>query len=727
MVFVALMAAVSLLGQPASAQSASAQSTGDMPLRYWSRGVRAAERRFETALNAVPTADSLRSYHEMVARDPHVAGSSRDHRAAETLGAAFEKLGLAVERQVVWPYLCRPVDAKLEIVVPEHISLPLKEQVLAEDSYSGHPELDFGWNAYSGSGDVTAGVVYANYGTKEDFERLAALNVSARGKIVIVRYGQNFRGYKVKYAEAARAIGLIIYTDPADSGFVRGPMYPQGGYANASSIQRGSILTLDYAGDPLTPFVAATRDAPRVDPDDVAFPHIPVQPVGWAAAEQILSRMDGPEVPRDWRGGLSCTYRVTGDEGVTVRLMVKQRRQIFKTSNVVGEIPGAVFPDQKIIIGCHYDAWSFGAGDPLSGTMILYECAKSFAALARRGLRPARTIVFANWAAEEFGLIGSVEWVEAHRDELSKQAVAYINLDMATMGPNFGSSAAAVLKTVIADATRGVPSVSDTAKKGASVFDAWTSREQDELLPGHPRFGHLGGGSDHVGFYCHLAIPSASLSVGGCEGVSYHSAYDDLTWYRKVVGGDYKPAGTLTRIVNTLVARLANATILPIDPVRYGPDVRGHLASLSKMALERRVRVDFGPLEAATQSYERHARKAYGRVLAAVGDNALSAEQVACVNETLMGLGRQWLSEKGLPGRPWYRNLYAATDETSGYAAWMLPAMRYGIEHDDSHAIAAATRQYLEVFQRLERSMSTLDRCIAATGGGAVETRSAGD
>ncbi len=720
--FVVLMAVVSMLGQSADVPTAK-----DTMLRYWPRSERAAQRRFEATLNAVPSAGSLRAYHEMVARDPHVAGSSRDYRAAETLGAAFEKLGLEVERQAVWPYLCRPVDAKLEIVVPEHISLPLREQVLAEDAYSGHPELDFGWNAYSGSGDVTSGVVYANYGTKEDFERLAALNVSARGKIVIVRYGQNFRGYKVKYAEAAGAIGLIIYTDPADSGFVRGKMYPEGGYANPTSIQRGSILTLDYAGDPLTPFVAATRGAPRVDPDDVALPRIPVQPVGWAAAEQILSRMEGPRAPRDWQGGLSFTYRITGRDGVTVRLMVKQRRQIVKTYNVVGELRGAAFPDQKIIIGCHYDAWTFGAGDPLSGTMILYECAKSFAALARQGLRPARTIVFANWAAEELGLIGSVEWVEAHRDELSKQAVAYINLDMATMGPNFASSAAAVLKTVIADATRSVPSVSAKTKKAATVFDAWVSREEDEVLPGHPRFGHLGGGSDHVGFYCHLAIPSASLSVGGCEGVSYHSVYDNLAWYRKVVGDDYKPAGALTRIVNTVVARMANATILPIDPVRYGPDVRGYLASLSQTAMELRVPVDFGSLEAAAREYERHARKTYGRVLAAVDRGAVSAGQVACVNETLMGLERQWLCEEGLPGRPWYRHLYAATDETSGYAAWMLPAARYGIEHDDSKAVAAAVRQYLAVFQRLERSMSTLDRCIGTAGGGALEARPAGD
>lgn len=683
------------------------------PFRYWFPDEREAQKQFESRLNAVPTAKSLRTYHAMIATEPHVAGTQSDLRAVDKLIAAFKELGLEVEKQELWVYLCRPLEAALEIVWPERISLAIKEKQVPGDPYSAHSDLSLGWNAYSGDGDVTASVVYANYGTLEDFSRLEAMDVEVAGSIVIARYGGNYRGYKAKYAQAAGAVGLIIYTDPADDGYVQGIMYPEGGYANPTSIQRGSILTLNYAGDPLTPFTPATKDATRLDPEEVDLPKIPVQPVGWAAAEKVLSRMDGVPVPRAWQGGLPFTYRVTSGGGVTVRLKVKQRRELVKTYNVLGYLRGTQYPEQKVIIGCHHDAWTFGAGDPLSGTMVVYECAKSFAELARRGHTPIRTIVFANWAAEEFGLIGSVEWVEAHREDLMNHAVAYINLDMAVMGPNFASSSAAVLKSVIVDATRSVAPVGGVSEKNArTVYDAWVQREQDGLLPGHPLFGHLGGGSDHVGFYCHLAIPSAGLSVGGCDGVSYHSAYDNLAWYRKVVGDDYEPALVLTRIVNTVVARLANATLLPIDPLRYAPDVRGYLDTLSRRCRELGVAVDFNRLHAAITDYEAKAKRSYQRLLEALDAASLSSDQMACVNALLLTLERRWLTGAGLPGRAWYRNLYAATDETSGYAAWMLPALRYGIERKDQAALSQAVQDHVDVFDRLKKAMDEIDACV---------------
>jgi N-acetylated-alpha-linked acidic dipeptidase len=244
------------------------------------------------------------------------------------------------------------------------------------------------------------------------------------------------------------------------------------------------------------------------------------------------------------------------------------------------------------------------------------------------------------------------------------------------------------------------------------VFEEWLGRSEDDLLPGHPRFGHLGGGSDHVGFYCHLGIPSAGLSVGGSKGVSYHSAYDDLTWYRKVVGDDYQPAVVLTRIVNTLLARLANAAVLPMEPSRYGDDVLSQLDALSDRARDLGREPDFEELEAAAERYETRADLVYRRILRKLAGDELSDSEIACVNTLLLRLERRWLTEPGIPDRPWFRSLYAATDESSGYAAWMLPALRYGIEHKDTGVLKMAKRRYLRVFERLNEATDAMEACV---------------
>ncbi len=690
---------------------ADAEPSSGQAHRYWPPTQRAPQQMMERDLNSVPSAKSLRFYHEMIAREPHYAGTAGDWKAAETLAVEFEKLGLEVERQEIWVYLCKPVSAELEIMQPTPVKLSVHENRVTGDEFSKRADLALGWNAYSGSGTATAEVVYANYGTREDFERLQKLGVDVRGKIVMAKYGGNYRGFKAKFAEQFGAAGLIIYTDPADSGYVQGLMYPEGGWANPSYIQRGSILTLDYSGDPLTPFIPATRDAKRLDPADVRLAKIPVQPVGWAAAGQILSRMDGPVVPREWQGGLPFTYRLSGD--VVVRMTVIQERQVQKTYNIVGTLRGEEWPEQEIIVGCHHDAWIYGAGDPLAGTMIVYECAKSFSELARRGQRPQRTIKFANWGAEEFGLIGSVEWVESRREDLQNNAVAYLNLDMATMGPHFGASAAPLLKTLIFEVTRDIQPVQQgSVASVTSVFDQWVEKDADDILPGHPRFGHLGGGSDHVGFYCHAGVPSASLSVGGCDGVSYHSLYDNLTWYHKIVGDDYEPAKMLTRVVNLTVSRLANAPLLPLDPLRYAADVRHHVESLSRRAESLEFQAPSPQLTRAATSLGVNAHRVMNRLFERIESDSLTPTQYERVSRLLMTLEREWLTPTGLPGRPWFRSLYAATDADSGYDAWMLPALRQAVEARDATLWHHAVQQVLNVMDRLEHILRTIDDTV---------------
>jgi N-acetylated-alpha-linked acidic dipeptidase len=298
--FVALCALVAIATPP------------DSGLEQWPEPARAAYTAYERSLLAIPARDSLLEFHQLIASEPHVAGTPGDRRNIERIAKAFGDMGLEVRVHEFWAYLSRPVSASLEIIGPEKLSLVTAEEPLAEDKFSSHPDRTFGWNAYSGSGDVSGSVVYANYGTKADFAKLAELGVDVQGKIVLARYGGNFRGYKAKFAELAGAAGVIIYTDPADSGYSKGIPYPEGGYSNSTCIERGSITTLGYSGDPLTPGIEATKDAPRLDPKTVDLPHIPVQPVSWAAAGEIMKRMTGPAVPAGWQGGLPFAYRTTG-------------------------------------------------------------------------------------------------------------------------------------------------------------------------------------------------------------------------------------------------------------------------------------------------------------------------------------------------------------------------------------------------------------------------------
>lgn len=682
---------------------------------------------------ALPDVDHLRQWHDMLASEPHIAGTPGDARVIEKLVAAFKGMGLDVEEHKFWAYLPTPIAAELELITPVRHAFSLKETPLTEDRYSQNAAHTFGWNGYSGSGDVTAQVVYANYGTKADFAKLKELGVDCTGKIVIARYGGNYRGYKAKFAQAAGAAGLIIYTDPADSGFAKGLMYPEGGWANDTCIERGSLHTLDYQGDPLTPGIEATKDAARVDPASVALPKIPVQPVGWSVAVEIMKRMRGAAVPGGWQGGLPLPYRVEGGDEMTVRLMVKQTRTVMQTSNVTATLKGTQSPEMKIVVGCHHDAWGNGAADPTCGTITMIESARVFAKLASEGHRPRRTIVFAAWGAEEMGIIGSTEWVEAHRRDLTENAAAYINLDMASMGVDFGSSASPSLQQVVMTAAAEVPQARKS--DGSTVLLAWLARAPNPSRAGWPIFGELGGGSDHVGFLCHAGVPSLSLGAGGAPGTSYHSIYDTLTWYRKVVGEDYEPALMVTRMAARVADLLANQPVLPVDPGNAASEtlrllgqlntrvgelglVPGHDAAPDRNAGAARMHPSLTRVAEAAQRLDDTARAVRSKL--SLEARPVDASEVTpltdsarrSISRQLLLADRAWMSETGLVGRPWYKNLYAAPDRDSGYAPWMLPGMRAAIETKDATAIESAADEYVRALDRLGAAYAEIGRAF---------------
>lgn len=707
-------ASILVLAVAAHAQPAS--SPGDF-IPYWPESERAGYLRHEAALRAIPTRDQLLTWHRLLASEPHVAGSPGDRRTVDRLVRIFTALGLEVQTQEIWPLLARPVSASVEIIEPERLSLPVTEAQLPEDDFSAHPDQMIGWNAFSGSGDVTAQVVYANYGRKEDFARLRELGVDAAGRIALVRYGGNYRGFKVRFAEEAGAAGVIIYTDPADAGYAKGPTYPEGGYANSTCIERGSIVTMKHTGDPLTPFVPATKDARRLDPAEADLPRIPVQPLGWGAVGEIFARMTGDPAPEEWRGALRAEYRLTGGPALRVRVQVEQSRQLMPTFNVTATLRGASEAERAVYIGCHHDAWNCGASDAMCGMIALVEAARSFSTLAAQGQTPARSIVFCAWGAEEFGIIGSSEWVEANRDRLLRDAVAYINLDMASMGPDFAAGTAWSLRRLVTEAARAVPQARDPRR---TVFEAWLARAEDQAFPGLPRFGDLGGGSDHIGFWCHAGVPSTSLTGGGSKGTAYHSVYDTLPWYWKVVGEDYEPALMVARMTITVASRLAEAPVLPLDPARCAGETRRALEDLTRRARSLEVlpasddpvAPQFAALDASAAAYGERAQRVHDALLRAAAAGKLDEGRLRDLNQLLMSLDRAWYDEQGLDERPWFRNLQAASDEDSGYAAWVLPDLRGAVERRRPEAIPAAVDRYLGVFERLHAILDTIEAIL---------------
>ncbi len=613
---------------------------------------------------------------------PHLAGTPENEKVRDYIADVMRKAGLQVE---IFPhdiYLSKsPGESIVEVVEPIRMPLNNREFILPEDKYSGDSRLTPGWNAYSGSGDVTSEVVYANYGRKEDFEQLKAMGISVKGKIVIARYGGNFRGYKAKHAEAAGAAGVIIYTDPYDSGYMKGITFPEGSQPSDNTIQRGSLLTVDFTGDPLTPFEPAlpldgVKKIKRLDPKDVAFHKIPVTPLPWGSAVEILKRMTGKAVPAGWQGGLPMAYRLEGGSALKVRLKVKQDKDFVRVYEVVGTLTGSEFPDEWIIAGCHYDAWSYGSTDPNSGTAMLLSLAESLGKLPQK---PKRTIKICHWDAEEHGVIGSTEWVEQMRDELAAKAVAYMNYDAAVSGKIFGGSASPSLKKLLIEASQAV-AYPDSNK---TVYEHWMAQKGGRKGSGsapvsnesEPTIGNLGGGSDHIAFYMHAGIPSLSAGTGGPT--LYHSQYDDLFFYNKFVDSTYKMGPMVEQVVGTMSLRLANADILPYDVSRYATDLATHLKTAEKAIKVYQPSYSIEKLLVQVETLKQTAEAYENRIKTLLASDQLDKSKVAALNKELRDLEKAFIDPKGMAYGPWYRSLYASSDPYSGYASWMLPAFQY--------------------------------------------------
>ncbi|WP_084454577.1 M28 family peptidase [Algoriphagus terrigena] len=678
-----------------------AQQDGFLPSQF------ADEKNFEVNFLKSDKFSRFKGHLAELTKNPHIAGTPENELVKDYMVKIMADAGMEVK---VWPYDVylpnNPGKSELQIISPVQMTLSQKEGVIDEDPFSDDPRLHLGFNAFSGSGDVTAEVVYVNYGTREDFEKLAEMGVDLKGKIAVARYGGNFRGYKAKYAEQYGMVGLVVYTDPKDSGFTKGEVYPKGPFFNETTIQRGSMLTLDFTGDPLTPGRPALpldgkKKIKRDDPADVAFHTIPVTPIGYGAAKEILSRMTGSEVSEAWQGGFDFKYRITGGSELKVRVMVDQKPDFIRANNVVGTFVGKDYPDEWIILGSHYDAWSFGATDPNSGTAMLLTFAEALGDLYKSGQKPSRSILIGHWDAEEQGVIGSTEWVEHLKDELGAKAVSYMNFDGGASGRNFGASAAPTLKKLIIDASKEV-TYPDSAK---TVFEIWAGKNPE------PGIGNLGGGSDHIAFYMHAGIPSLSGGSGGPT--AYHSNSDNFHYYSKFSDPSFKMGGAVAQVFGLVAIRQANAAVIPYDVPRYSQDLKGHFEQAVKNVKELEPSFSgFDQVEAALKALEASSEAYKHSLYKALSEEVLETEHLKKINAGLIGLEKSWIDPKGMYYGQWYQSLYVCNDPFSGYASWILPGIQYEVAIRSTARLEEWDTRYAKAIMDLSKKIDALTKLL---------------
>ncbi len=647
---------------------------------------------------------SFKEHLKKLTERPHVVGSDGNQEVIRYIGEVMKLAGMKVTNYPYDVYLPKnPGTSLIEIVTPYRDVLNQKEDIIEDDPFTKDPELWKGWNAFSGSGDVTAEVVYANYGRKEDFETLKSLGIDVNGKIVIARYGGNFRGYKAKFAEANGASGLIIYTDPQDSGFTKGLVYPNGPYYNSSTIQRGSLLTTDFTGDPLTPFEPALpidgkEKIERIDPKNAQLHTIPVSPIGYGEAKKILSQMNGDPVPQSWQGGLPFTYRLQGGASLTVRLKVDQKIDFVRATNVIGMLKGTDAPDEWIILGCHLDSWGFGATDPSSGTAMLLSLSQTLGKLKDEGYSPKRSILIGHWDAEEHGVIGSTEWVEQMREELNAKGVIYMNFDGAVSGKGFGASSAPTLKKLLVEASKDVKH----PYTDQSLYDFWNKENKNE-----PPIGNLGGGSDHIAFYMHVGVPSLSGGAGGPN--VYHSNYDSFRFYERYVDPEFQMGPMVEHIAGIMTLRMANGDIIPYNLNRYASDLKIHFTNAeNKIILFNDEFNGFTLSKEAIKSLENTSDILTEEIRKYLNTGSYSNKSLSSINQQLIDLEKSFISDKGMYFGSWYRSIYASSDPFSGYAAWILPGLEYEIALKSSDRLHEWDKRYSDAINSLNFKMNEL-------------------
>ena len=697
----------------------------ERPLYGYSAESSQTERQWEEKLRAIPSPENMRAYMKLLSAHPHHVGSPYDKQNAEWILGKFKEFGLDAQIEQFDVLFPTPRERVVELVEggPKFVA-KLQEPALSVDPTSNQQAEQLpSYNAYSIDGDVTAPLVYVNYGVPEDYEQLERMGVSVKGKIVIARYYHSWRGIKPKVAAEHGAVGCLIYSDPHEDGFVQGETFPTGPYRPLDGVQRGSVADMPlYPGDPLTPGVGATKDAKRLKVEEApTITKIPVLPISYADAQPLLTALTGPVAPAEWRGGLGITYRV-GPGPAKVHLKVKSNWDIKPLYDVIGKIQGSMFPDEWVIRGNHHDGWVNGAEDPTAGQIALLEEARALGELVKAGWKPKRTIIYCAWDGEEPGLLGSTEWAEQHYDELRAHAVAYINSDTNGRG-YFGIEGSHTLEKFSNDVSRDIsdPETKLSAWKRNQLHEiagAKSSEQRQEIRQrGDLRIPALGSGSDYTAFLQHDGVASLNIGFGGEDGGGiYHSIYDDFYWYTHFSDADFVYGRALAQTGGTVVLRLADAELLPFEFGDFADTMQTYLKELKTLSqkmhddiTERNREIEegvfnatndpkkplvppavesvpphlnFAPLDNAVDAVV-HSAADYRKALEQVNANggaALASASVAEINGLLIESERKLTTPEGLPNRPWFKHQIYAPGFYTGYAAKTVPAVRESIE-----------------------------------------------
>ena len=686
--------------------------------------------KWDAAFMAVPDPKLAGEHLKTLTAAPHWASSPEDYATAVYVADKFKAAGLDTQIVPYKVWLNKPRSIVIEAFdstgeklmsgpTPEHVD-PKKH---GGDPFQDDPRILPAFNGSAPSGDVTAEVVYANYGELADFNKLDQLGISVKDKIVIVRYGANFRGVKAYIAQQRGAKGVLIYSDPADDGYFRGDVYPKGPFRPDSAVQRGSVQFLPiYPGDPETPGIASTPDLPdskRLAPNDPAInqPTIPVNPLSYKDAAPILKCLSGEVAPKGWQGALPFTYHLGGGSNtadahkVTVHMHLEQDYALRTIWDVIGTIDGTdpAQNDDWVVAGNHRDAWVYGAVDPNSGTAAMLETVHGLGELLKQGWKPKRRIVIGSWDAEEEGLMGSTEWAEQHANHLA-HAVAYFNTDVGVAGPDFNASAVPSLKQFVREVTKQVPS-----PKGGTVYNQWKKTQEaanesrDASTTGGPsrfnahveddvRVRDLGSGSDYTPFIQHLGVPSTDIGSEGPYGV-YHSAFDNYNWFIKFADPTFVYEQQQARVFGLEILHMADADVLPYDYDLYGKEIISYLNSAQKRASKSDLKLDFTASLAAAQRFS-----AAGSAIRA--RQSTPTANPAALNQSLRAAETALLNPTGLPDRGWYKHTIYAPGEYTGYAAVVIPGVNEAIDGANS---TRAQTQLSALTEALNRSAAILE------------------
>ena len=700
-------------------------SADEQALAGYSAESSRAERQWEDKFREIPSPENQREYMKRLSARPHHVGSPYDKENAEWIAAKFKEFGWDTHIEQFDVLFPTPLERAVELVEGgPKFTAKLQEPALPEDPTSDQRAEQLPtYNAYSKDGDVTAPLVYVNYGVPEDYKQLERMGISVKGKIVIARYLHSWRGIKPKVAAEHGAVGCLIYSDPQDDGYAAGETFPAGAWRPKDGVQRGSVADMPlYPGDPLTPGVGATKDAKRLKIEDAAtITKIPVLPISYGDAQPLLQALTGRVAPEDWRGGLAITYHV-GPGLAKVHLKVKSDWKIRPIYDVIAKIPGVSAPEEWVVRGNHHDAWVNGAEDPTSGMVAELEEARGLGELLKAGWKPKRTIIYCAWDGEEPGLLGSTEWAEAHYDELRAHAVAYINTDGNGRG-YLGIQGSHTLEKFSNDVARDIadPETKLSAWKRnhlKEIADAKTPEDRQKIRERvDGRIEALGSGSDFTVFLQHNGVASLNIGFGTEDGGGiYHSIYDDFYWYTHFSDTDFRYGRALSQTVGIAALRLADAELLPFEFGNFADTMETYVKELKTLAqktqadIQERNReieeglfqaiddpkkplavpvaeavapiLNFAPLENASIALNRSAveyRKAYEKVNLN-GGSKLASGSLAEVNKLLMESERKLTNAEGLPNRPWFKHQIYAPGFYTGYSVKTMPAVREAIE-----------------------------------------------